>query len=103
MDFPTLDRGLTRPLSGVIFGLADIFVQICQKKVSICLSVTMAIMQIRSNFGQRGRRCWKLFLIPPLFTQPLTVLYWIIANFGFSIENQICFVEESFLFSYLLL
>ena len=87
MDFPTLDRGLTTPLSGVIFGLADIFGQICQKKsFHLSPAVTTAIMQIRSNFGQRGRLCWKLFLILPLFTRPLTVLYWIIAFFGFSNE-----------------
>ena len=91
MDFPTLDRGLTSPLSGVIFGLADIFGKICQKKVSICLSVTMAIMQIRSNFGQRGRHCWKLFLISPLFARPLTVLYWIIAFLVFRLNQTFVF------------
>ena len=62
-----------------------------KKKVSICLSVTMAIMQIRSNFGQRGRHCWKLFLILPLFTRPLTVLYWIIAFLVFRMNQTFVF------------
>ena len=57
-----------------------------KKSFHLSPAVTTAIMQIRSNFGQRGRHCWKLFLILPLFTRPLTVLYWIIAFFGFSNE-----------------
>ena len=70
--------------------------QICPKKsFHLSPAVTTAIMQIRCNFGQRGRHCWKLFLILPLFTRPLTVLYWIIAFFGFSNESKICF-QSSF-------
>ena len=65
--------------------------QICQKKsFHLSPAVTTAIMQIRSNFGQRGRRGWKLFLILPLFTRPLTVLYWIIAFSVFQM-NEILF------------